>query len=394
MHRARHAGPTRSLTFVVLGAALVGTLLAPLPARSASIAQTQAAIAQLSAALARQQRNSETTANQYDNAISQLAAIQHNIARLESRESQKRAVIAVTARSLVVSVVRAYVLGAADAQVLALFEQSATTSDARTIYQNEVVGNLTSIQRRFEHQKHSLDRTIAQVAVQRSRAQFQSNTMRALLAQNIRNAQTTQATLAVVTRSLKTEIISYEITAGAAAARTRNTSGEEQAVAAASAVGGQSAANQVLTAIQAATPPAPVAVAVSGTPAGSAQGEAALRAAESQIGVPYVWGGESPGQGFDCSGLTQWAWGQAGFAIPRTTEEQYPNLRHVALNALQPGDLLFYYNLDGDHAVDHVVMFAGSGPWGANTIIAAATTGTSISFAPLFTFGLIGAARP
>ena len=394
MYRARHGGPTRSIPYVMLGAALLGTLLVPSEARGASIAQTQAEISQLSVALAQQQRNSETTANQYDNAISQLAAIKHNIARLKRRELQKRSAIVATSRSLVVSVVRAYVLGAADAQVLALFEQNATTSDARTIYQNEVVGNLTGIQHRFEHQKHSLDRTIAEVAVQRSRAQFQSNTMRALLAQNLQNAHKTQITLALVTRSLKTQIISYEIAAGAGAARTRNTSGEVQAVAAASAVGGQSAANQVLTAIQAATPPAPVAVAVSGTPAGSAQGEAALRAAESQIGVPYVWGGETPGQGFDCSGLTQWAWGQAGFTIPRTTEEQYPSLAHVALNALQPGDLLFYYNLDGDHAIDHVVMYAGSGPWGANTIIAAATMGTSISFAPMFTFGLIGAVRP
>ena len=131
-----------------------------------------------------------------------------------------------------------------------------------------------------------------------------------------------------------------------------------------------------------------------GTPAGSAQGEAALHAAESQIGVPYVWGGETPGQGFDCSGLVQWAWAQAGITIPRTTEEQWAALPHVSMHDLQPGDLIFYYNLDGDNAVDHVVMYAGSGPWGTSTIIAAAHTGTNISLAPIFTFGLIGAARP
>ena len=49
----------------------------------------------------------------------------------------------------------------------------------------------------------------------------------------------------------------------------------------------------------------------------------ALAAAESQIGVPYRWGGESPGGGFDCSGLTQWAWRQAGVDLPRTAAAQY-----------------------------------------------------------------------
>ena len=107
-----------------------------------------------------------------------------------------------------------------------------------------------------------------------------------------------------------------------------------------------------------------------------------------------MWGGETPGVGFDCSGLTQWAWAKAGFTIPRTTEEQWADLRHVSLSQLQPGDLLYYYNLDGDNEVDHVVMYAGSGDWGTDTIIAAAHTGTNVSLAPIFTFGLIGAARP
>jgi cell wall-associated NlpC family hydrolase len=64
------------------------------------------------------------------------------------------------------------------------------------------------------------------------------------------------------------------------------------------------------------------------------------------------------------------------------------------MNNLQPGDLIFYYNLDGDNAVDHVIMYVGSGPWGSSTIIQAAHSGTNIAYSPLWTFGLIGAARP
>jgi cell wall-associated NlpC family hydrolase len=114
----------------------------------------------------------------------------------------------------------------------------------------------------------------------------------------------------------------------------------------------------------------------------------------SQLGVPYVFGGEQAGVGFDCSGLVQWAWSRAGVTIPRTTEVEWPSLTHVSLDALEPGDLLFYYNLDGDNLVDHVVMYAGSGPYGTDTVIQAPFTGSSVSYSPIFTTDLIGAARP
>ncbi len=110
--------------------------------------------------------------------------------------------------------------------------------------------------------------------------------------------------------------------------------------------------------------------------------------------MPYVWGGETAGVGFDCSGLTQWAWAQAGVSIPRTAATQYASVPHVPLSALEPGDLLFSYNLDGDDVVDHVVMYVGSGPYGTQTIIQAPYTGSTVSYDLLYTFGLIGAGRP
>ena len=389
MIRVRRRGTTRSTPLLALTAALVfSTVLVPSAAQAQTIAQTQAEIAQLSATLSHQEQFSETTANEYDADKAMLQTDQTDIVRLDSQEAQKRVVIAVTEKKMVSAVVKAYVLGAADAQILALFDQDVTKSDARNVYEEQVLGNLTQIRNLYQSQKKSLDETIAKVAQQRSRAQQQTYAMQSLLAQNVRNENATQATLTAVTRKLRVEIINYEIQVGAADARVRDIAGEEQAVVAATAVGGTVAANEVLSAIAAATPPAIIEV------AGSAQGNLALQFAEHQIGVPYVWGGETPGVGFDCSGLVQWAWDKAGISIPRTTESQWPALHHVPLSDLQPGDLLFYYNLDDDHAVDHVVMYAGSGPYGKNTIIAAAHTGTNVGFEPLFTFGLIGAARP
>jgi cell wall-associated NlpC family hydrolase len=388
MIRVRRRGTTRSTPLLAITALVLSGLVVPATSGAATIAQTKAEIAQLSATLSQEEQTSERTANEYDAAKVQLADIKGHITDLQGKEAAKRAAIAVTGKALVKAVVAAYVLGASEAQIMALFNQDVTSSDARMVYEDQVIGNLTKLKDTYVAAKKSLATTLSDVVVQRNKSQQQTQHIQALLQENVANVNATQATLTEVTRELKAKIIAYEIAAGAAAARARNIAGEEEAVAAASAVGGTPAANQVLAAIAAAAPPIITEI------AGTAQGNLALHWAESQLGVPYVWGGETPGVGFDCSGLVQWAWSKAGIAIPRTTETEYPAMKRVLLSQLQPGDLLFYYNLDGDHAVDHVVMYAGSGPYGASTVIAAAHSGTNVSFEPIFTFGLVGATRP
>lgn len=78
----------------------------------------------------------------------------------------------------------------------------------------------------------------------------------------------------------------------------------------------------------------------------------AVRKALSQVGVPYEWGGTHPGVGLDCSGLTQWAYGEAGVDIPRLAQEQGVGVR-VDPGSLMPGDLAVW---DG-----HVAMVIGNG---------------------------------
>lgn len=84
----------------------------------------------------------------------------------------------------------------------------------------------------------------------------------------------------------------------------------------------------------------------------------ALAAALPQQGRPYRWGAAGP-DAFDCSGLVQWSYGQAGVAIPRTTETQWPALQPLPLDALRPGDLLFFRNTDGSGRLSHVGLYAG-----------------------------------
>jgi peptidoglycan DL-endopeptidase CwlO len=403
MLRVRRRSTTRNLSLLLVAALSGLWLVVPSPADARSITQTQKAMADLSAALARQEQRSETSANEYDADEANLASINGNIttldaniANLKVKEAKKRAQVAVTKKKVVVAVVRAFVLGASESQMLSLFNQNVNRSDAEKIYQDQVIGNLDALEAKLQREKSSLEHTVAKVAAQRARvasqrdkAQQQTYAMQVLLKANVALENQTSTELANVTAQYRVQIINYEIQVGVEAAKDKNTAGEEQAVTAASAVGGQNAANAVIQAEQQAASTTSIAEV-----AGTAQGLAAVKAAESQIGVPYVWGGETPGVGFDCSGLVQWAWAKAGITIPRTTETQYPALLHVVPTDLQPGDLLFYFNLDDDNEVDHVVMYVGSGPFGVDTTIAAAHTGTDVAYAPFFSAGFIGAARP
>ena len=74
-------------------------------------------------------------------------------------------------------------------------------------------------------------------------------------------------------------------------------------------------------------------------PAG--KGNAIVEAAYSQLGVPYVWGGSTPGKALDCSGLTQYCYAQAGIRISHYTGSQYEELRCIPLSEAKPGDILY-----------------------------------------------------
>ncbi|MER5859480.1 NlpC/P60 family protein [Streptomyces sp. NPDC059688] len=91
-------------------------------------------------------------------------------------------------------------------------------------------------------------------------------------------------------------------------------------------------------------------------PPASGRASAAFSAAQSKIGTPYVYGATGPSS-FDCSGLTSWAYGQAGVSIPRTSEAQANyGTRVYSQSDLKVGDLVFFY---GD--LHHVGLYAGNG---------------------------------
>ncbi len=86
-----------------------------------------------------------------------------------------------------------------------------------------------------------------------------------------------------------------------------------------------------------------------------------LKAAESRLGMRYVWGGDGPDV-FDCSGLVQWSLAQAGVVMPRVAAEQALTGPQVPLSRLQPGDLLFYHtDPTAPGYISHVAIYLGDG---------------------------------
>lgn len=79
----------------------------------------------------------------------------------------------------------------------------------------------------------------------------------------------------------------------------------------------------------------------------------AVRSAIGAVGTPYVWGGNDPQSGIDCSGLTKYAYGEAGVELPRLAQEQHIGNPQISPGDLQPGDLAVW---DG-----HVAMVVGNG---------------------------------
>ena len=86
-----------------------------------------------------------------------------------------------------------------------------------------------------------------------------------------------------------------------------------------------------------------------------------LKAAESRLGMPYVWGGDGPTD-FDCSGLVQWSLAQAGVVMPRVAAEQALTGPLVPVSEVEPGDLLFYHtDPTAPGYISHVAIYLGDG---------------------------------
>ncbi|WP_175414191.1 C40 family peptidase [Agrococcus sp. SGAir0287] len=157
-----------------------------------------------------------------------------------------------------------------------------------------------------------------------------------------------------------------EIAQNGLAATTPEELAQAQAAAAAAEAERQEAA-QAAAAAASATAASPAASAASTSSVPSAASGSIVGIAQSQLGVPYVWGGASPSEGFDCSGFTQWVYGQVGVYLPHSDRGQLGYGTPVSVSSIQPGDLVIW----GGHTAIYV---------GGDQIIHAATAGKPVKY--------------
>ena len=91
-------------------------------------------------------------------------------------------------------------------------------------------------------------------------------------------------------------------------------------------------------------------------PANGSKAAIAVQAAYSIVGTRYVWGSSDPSVGLDCSGVTVYAWRQAGVSLPHSAAAQYSMFPRIPLSAVQPGDLVYYGNFG-----PHIGIYVGGG---------------------------------
>lgn len=118
-----------------------------------------------------------------------------------------------------------------------------------------------------------------------------------------------------------------------------------------------------------------IAVTTAGCQPASGTGVRAMNAALTRVGAPYVWGGQGP-WGFDCSGLTAWAYRQAGYNLPGGSYNQYHHGYFVSYPA--PGDLVLY----GPGGAQHAAIYIGNGQ-----VVQASNYNTGVHIASLYYIG-------
>jgi peptidoglycan DL-endopeptidase CwlO len=328
------------------------------PAGADQIGDLKAKASELASQISAAQAQSEADGQRYDQAMLQLQTIQDQITVTKAKIAADQHQVDLDKNNLRSVAINSYVNLGAQQTSNPLFESNQETFAARQEYSQVATGNLDVAVAQLHTAQVQLNAQYATLATQQNAAQSQVSA--AASARAAADAQASQ--LQAAQNQVQGELVPLEAQAAAQAAAAQNAATTARLTSSPSA-----AANY--------TPP----------PHASG-GAAAVAAAESQIGVPYVWGGETPGVGFDCSGLTAWAWGQAGVGLPHYSGAQMADSAPVPVSDLEPGDLLFY----GPGGSDHVAMYIGGGQ-----MIEAPYTGATVWITALrLGDGFVGAGRP
>jgi cell wall-associated NlpC family hydrolase len=359
--------PLRLTLSVIAGLCLTLPALLPSSAGADALSDAKAQAASISAKLSVLNGQLERLDEQYNVASINLQKADADIKAGEKQLAETKKQLAEDAAQLRSYAISAYMSGDDTPALEAVLTSEGASATERKGYLEAAAGNRQDLIDKLAATQHVADTQLTQLhksrdAAAKIAAQLSSATQqeRAALAQE--QALNAQATGRVA------ELLQQQQQAQAAAEASAARKAQAAARAAthidatpAETGGSTGGSTGTVTPPPAFVPP----------PGGGAT--VAVAAAESQIGVPYVWAGASPGVGFDCSGLTMWAWGQGGVSLPHSAQGQYDMSSHISASDLQPGDLVFFGTSTG--SIGHVGIYVGGG-----TMVHAPHTGASVTY--------------
>jgi cell wall-associated NlpC family hydrolase len=343
------------------------------PAAGDAISDAKAKAAAIESSLQQAQNEMSALSQQYDQAKYHLSQINSSIDTTKATIASDEQTVSDDRSTLAKAAVDNYISDGTASQQNPLFAGNDQTLGASAEYNQIASGDISLAVDNLHTAENSLNAQETQLQGEQGQAQTEVAAEQNAVAQNQQAIEQQQSALNQEQGQIAQLVQQQQQEEAAAAAQAAQQRQEAAAQAAAAAP-----ASDLAGLSEAAPPPT------------AAGGAGAVQAAESQIGVPYVWGGESPkgsaSPGFDCSGLTAWSWGQVGVGLPHYSGAQMADSTPVPVSDLQPGDLLFY----GPGGSEHVAMYVGGG-----SMIEAPYTGASVWITGLrLGDGFVGAGRP
>jgi cell wall-associated NlpC family hydrolase len=302
-------------------ASLAASLLVPSVASADPVDDKRNEAKQVADKLHELELSAEMLTEEYNDAVLKQQQLQVEVDAATTRADEAKAELEQRRTEMAAFAVDAYVMGGTEAQVPSTLKHDPKDSAKLQEYADAAIGDRPKLIKQFRKAKADAEKQIEDLKTAKAEADEVSKTVdvkmneaRAAVDEQQRTYNTIQADLQQLVAA-EQDARSPRIAAGPTSPR-----------------GG----------------PIP--------PPGSGAG-AAIQAAKSQLGVPWVWAASTPGVGFDCSGLVMWAWGRGGKSLPHSSKSLYSMSRKIAKGDAQPGDLVFY----GRPSVHHVAIYIGGG---------------------------------